>query len=75
MLACVAGGFLLIMLACVAGGFFWCVLRDSFVAAKVKQENEGEEKRKRGKEETHFTVISFTLRIAVDEKNRLLRKL
>ena len=45
------------------------------MAAKVKQENEGEEKRERGKEETHFTAISFTLRIAVDEKNRLLRKL
>ena len=45
------------------------------MAAKVKQENEGEEKKERGKEETHFTAISFTLRIAVDEKNRLLRKL
>ena len=45
------------------------------MAAKVKQENEGEEKRERGKEEIHFTAISFTLRIAVDEKNRLLRKL
>ena len=47
------------------------------MAAKVKRENEGEdgEKRERGKEETHFTAISFTLRIAVDEKNRLLRKL
>ena len=45
------------------------------MAAKVKQENEGEEKKERGKEETHFMAISFTLRIAVDEKNRLLRKL
>ena len=44
------------------------------MAAKVKQESEGEEKRERGKEEIHFTAISFTLRIAVDEKNRLLRK-
>ena len=55
--------------------FFGVFLGVWFVAAKVKQENEGEEKRERGKEETHFTAISFTLRIAVDEKNRLLRRL
>ena len=62
------------MLACVAGRFL-VSFGDSFVASKVKQENEGEEKRERGKEETYFTVISFTLRIAVDEKIHLLRKL
>ena len=45
------------------------------MAAKVKRENEGEEKRERGKEETHFTAISVYLRIAVNEETRLLRKL
>ena len=45
------------------------------MAAKVKRENEGEEKRERGKEETHFTAISVYLGIAVDEETRLLRKL
>ena len=44
-----------------SGQFFRCLFGDSFVEAKVKQETEGEEKRERGKEETHFTAISFTL--------------
>ena len=42
-----------------SGPFFGVFLGVWFVAAKVKQENEGKEKRERGKEETHFTAISF----------------
>ena len=38
------------------------------MAAKVKQENEGEEKRERGKEETHFTAISFTYELRLTRK-------